>query len=189
MTDTSWRPPGEIDAPPVVLRRFHGDETEALVTAVSASRDHLVPWMAWASVEPIEANLRNYIDRAVVQFGDGTDFNYALWDGAEVVGGSGLHRRLGPGRLEIGYWVRQGWLRRGIATAAAGVLTAAAFTDPGVDEVWIMCDEANVASASVPRRLGFRLVGVVDHQVTAPAEAGRHLQWAVDRAGWGGRDR
>jgi RimJ/RimL family protein N-acetyltransferase len=52
---------------------------------------------------------------------------------------------------------------------------------PGVTRVEIRCDVANLASASVPRRLGYRLDRVVDDRVTAPGETGRLMVWVVDR--------
>jgi RimJ/RimL family protein N-acetyltransferase len=52
---------------------------------------------------------------------------------------------------------------------------------PGIDEVHIDCDEANVASADVARRLEFRLDQVVDDEVTAPAEVGRSMEWVTGR--------
>ena len=186
----AWRvdrlPPGEIGAFPVVLRRYRGDELPALVEAVTTSLAHLRPWMPWASAEPIERGLAEFIDRAVEQFDRAENFNYAVWDDAagKLVGGTGLHPRLGPGRIEIGYWVRDGWLRRGIATAAARALTGAAFDLPQIGEVHIHCDEANVVSAGVPRRLGYRLLRVVPDEITAPAEAGRSMEWVTSRDEW-----
>ena len=97
-------------------------------------------------------------------------------DGA-IVGGCGLHRRVGEGGLEIGYWVHVDHGRRGIATALARALTDAALALPDVDRVEIHCDEANVRSAAVPRRLGYRLDRIDDDEVTAPAEIGRSLIW------------
>ena len=44
----------------------------------------------------------------------------------------------------------------------------------------IHCDEANVRSAAVPRRLGYRLDRIEDDEVTAPAETGRSMVWIKD---------
>jgi RimJ/RimL family protein N-acetyltransferase len=179
-------PPPEIDAPPMVLRSYRGDELPSVLEAVTASLDHLRPWLAWASAEPLEPVVSNFIRRSVAQFGQAEGFHYAIWDDVAslLVGGAGLHPRLGPGRIEIGYWVRDGWLRRGIATAATRALTSAAFTMPGIEEVHIHCDEANGASAAVPNRLGFRLAKIVDDEVDAPAEVGRSMEWVMSRANW-----
>lgn len=142
--------------------------------------------MPWASIEPLEASLAGFIEQAVTQFDRAEGFNYALWskEASALVGGAGLHSSLGPGRIEIGYWVRDGWLRRGIASAAARALTATAFSMPTIEEVHIHCDVANLASAAVPRKLGFRLLQIVDSEITAPNETGRTAEWVVDREEW-----
>ena len=67
--------------------------------------------------------------------------------------------RIGPGGLEIGYWVHHAYTRRGLATAAAAALVEQAFRLPGVDRLEIVHDELNVASGGVPRKLGFTEVG------------------------------
>lgn len=179
-------PPPEIEAPPVVLRSFRGDELPALLEAATASLEHLRPWMPWASAEPLELGLSGFVRRSVARFRRGEDFGYAIWDDAAslLVGGAGLHPRLGPGRMEIGYWVRDGWLRQGIASAAASALTSAAFALSGIREVHIHCDEANVASAGVPRRLGFHLLRTVQDKADAPAEIGRSMEWVMTAEQW-----
>ena len=113
-----------------MLRRYRGGELKALFEAVSTSTDHLSPWLAWASAEPLEQGLGDFISHSIEAFDRGDNYDYAIWNLAEttLVGGAGLHPRLGPGRIEIGYWVRAGWLRRGIASAAARALTTAAFS-------------------------------------------------------------
>jgi RimJ/RimL family protein N-acetyltransferase len=49
--------------------------------------------------------------------------------------------------------------------------------------VEIHCDEANVRSAAVPRRLGYRLDRVEDGDRTAPADTGRRMIWVLDGSG------
>jgi RimJ/RimL family protein N-acetyltransferase len=55
---------------------------------------------------------------------------------------------------------------------------------PGIEEVHIHCDEANVASAAVPRRLRFRLLRTFEDEVHAPAEIGRSMEWAMSAEDW-----
>jgi len=46
-----------------------------------------------------------------------------------------------------------------------------------VDRVEIPCDEANVRSQAVPRRLGYRLDRIEADDIKAPAEFGRSMVW------------
>ncbi len=50
---------------------------------------------------------------------------YGIFDSNEtvVLGGSGLHTRIGPGALEIGYWVQADHIGKGYATEVCAALT------------------------------------------------------------------
>ncbi|HUD70313.1 MAG TPA: GNAT family protein [Acidimicrobiales bacterium] len=183
---TEAAPPPVLSAGVVSLVRYRGGETPRLLAAVSESVEHLRPWMPWAAAEPTFDGLDEFVSRAMSQWTSGDAFNYwfSYDDSLDVVGGGGLHRRIGAGTLEIGYWVHAGWTRRGIATAAATALTNAGLALRGVDRVEIRCDEANRASAAVPRRLGYRLEETFDDPITAPGELGRCMVWATDTSSW-----
>jgi RimJ/RimL family protein N-acetyltransferase len=120
---------------------------------------------------------------ADASWADGTDYEFAILpaDERRVIGGCGLMRRIGPGAIEIGYWIHVGHTRQGHATAAARALTDAAWTLPDVERVEIHCDEANVASAAVPARLGYRLDRIEDDEPQAPAVSGRSMIWIAER--------
>ena len=91
--------------------------------------------------------------------------------------------RIGPGGLELGYWVGKRNTRRGIATRRRALLVAAAFGLPGVGRVEIHHDEANSASAGVPAALGFSRVGVFPQiPAGASAETGREVRWRMQEA-------
>ena len=101
-------------------------------------------------------------------------------DGA-LVGTIGLHRRVAEDAIEIGYWIAAGRTRRGYGTMAARAATSLAAALPGIRHVEIHCDEANVASAAIPRKLGYRLDRTEPHEPEAPGERGRRLIWIWDR--------
>lgn len=116
------------------------------------------------------------------EWSEGGDVMLAILVGDQVAGSCGLHRRRGPAGLEIGYWIHPSFTRRGLATTAARMLCDAAFALPGITHVEIHHDKANRASASVPRRLGFR--GETPDEATAPAEVGIDCAWRMDRDSW-----
>ncbi len=178
--------PERIDLGEVVVRAFTRDDAPALARAMTESYDHLHPWMAWATPEgTTEDACRRFIDGAAARRDAGTDAEYGIFSTAAdgpvrgVLGGCGLHDRIGPGALELGYWLHVAATGQGLMTRVAGVLTEAALTRPGIERVEIHSDEANLASAAVPRRLGYRLLGVEPTvRPGGPAGSGRHMIWA-----------
>jgi len=138
------------------LRLLTEDDLPELVAAVNASLDHLRPWMPWAGEPATEATQGAWLRDMLASPGDQV---YGAFEDARLVGCCGLHARIAPGGLEIGYWTRAGWTRRGIATAMARRLAEIAFAQPGIDHVEIHHDPANVASGRIPERLGYARAG------------------------------
>ncbi len=180
------RPPAELVAGPLTLVAFTGSEAPALHRAVVENLGHLRPWMPWAAGEPTETAQADYIALSLQAWESGAAFGYWLREdvSGDLVGCAGLHHRVGPGAIEIGYWVSASRVRRGYATESARALTTAAFGLPGMERVEIHCDEANVASAGVPRRLGYRLDRVQDAEIEAPGESGPEMVWVMAAADW-----
>lgn len=162
----------------LALRRQRIDDAEGIAAAVATSMEELRPWMPWADETATESSFQQKrLRQAVADWDSGIEFGYVIVRGEEVLGCMGLHPRVGPGGLEIGYWVRSDRTRQGIATNCARALTAAALEVGGVTRVEIRCDEANVRSAAIPRRLGYRLDRIETDKITAPAEIGRSMIW------------
>jgi ribosomal-protein-serine acetyltransferase len=169
----------------IVVRPFTEDDAAPLGAAIAASLEHLRPWMAWAAEEPHElAWHRDRIRTGIADEAAGGDRLRGVFAGDEVVGGCGLHRRLGPDGYEIGYWVRAGWTGRGVATAAVGHLAVEAFADPAIACVEIHHDVANVASGAVARAAGFTVVGGQEGppRSRAPSDTGVDRIWRLTRA-------
>jgi ribosomal-protein-serine acetyltransferase len=173
------------DADGLLLRPWRPEDAEALAAAVAESADHLRPWMAWIAEEPVPLERRRArIVEWEHDWSRGGDVILGVFLDGRVAGGGGLHRRIGEGGLEIGYWIHAAYLRRGLATRAARLLTDAAFTVPGITRVEIHHDEANLASAGVPRNLGFEWIDETPDEPEAPAEVGIEGRWRIDREAW-----
>lgn len=180
--------PELIEGPRVVLRRWRSSDVPALAAAIDKNREHLRPWMPWVADEPMtDAQRRELVARWERTWRAGGDVVLGVFLEGAVVGGTGLHRRRGPHGLEIGYWIDADHTRRGLATEVAGTLTEAAFEVPGITFVEIHHDRGNVASAGVPRRLGYRFLGERPDTVDAPAEEGVDCAWRMDLVSWRAR--
>jgi tRNA(Arg) A34 adenosine deaminase TadA/RimJ/RimL family protein N-acetyltransferase len=165
---------------PVTLRRWREDDLDAVFQAVTESLDHLRPWMPWAA-DYTRQSAAEFLGKSVRSWADGTEYGYAILAGGALAGSCGLMARIGPGGLEIGYWVHRAWTRRGLATTASAVLVEQAFRLPGVDRVEIWHDELNVASGGVPRKLGFTEVGRRPLSEPSPGGTGVGVVWRLTR--------
>ena len=175
----------EASAQRLALRPWRASDAPALSIAIAESAGHLRPWMSWIATEPRSlAERRAMIARWETERRAGGDLVFGMFVGNAVVGGCGLHRRLGADGLEIGYWVHAAHTRRGYATHAAAMLTSLAFTFPEIHRVEIHCDHANHASQGVPRKLGFKPLDQRTKPVQAPDETGLDDIWRVTRHDW-----
>ena len=174
------RPEDVLVHGPVTLRRHREDDLDAVFAAVTESLDHLRPWMPWAAGYTRQA-AAEFVAKSARSWADGSEYGYAIIADGVLAGGCGLMDRIGPGGLEIGYWVHRAWTRRGLATAASAALVQAAFGLPGVDRVEIVHDELNVASAGVPRKLGFTEVERRPLDQPAAAGTGVGVVWRLTR--------
>jgi ribosomal-protein-serine acetyltransferase len=173
--------PARLEGDGIVLRRWLVSDAETIARAVAESLEHLRPWMDWIAYEPLSLAQRRAMIR---QWSKGDDVLVGIFRDGQVVGSAGLHRRIGPGGLEIGYWVHPAHTRRGFATSAARLLADAALSLPAITHVEIHHDKANTASAGVPAKLGFELIGETPDRIEAPAEVGIECVWRMDRQRW-----
>jgi RimJ/RimL family protein N-acetyltransferase len=185
-------PPERVDLGDVVVRRLTVADAAAVATAVRENLEHLRPWMPWANPESADERFqRRRLVEADGQWARGADFGYGLFaatgDDERLLGAFGLTARRGARTLEIGYWLRADATRRGLATRAVEALTDIAVNQPDVERVLVYCDEANHASAAIPRRLGYRLERVVSVPPEATAETGRQLEFVLRADEWRAR--
>jgi RimJ/RimL family protein N-acetyltransferase len=164
-------PPYRIRTERLVLRCWDPLDAPRLKEAIDSSLDHLRPWMPWAAHEPqpLEEKTR-LLRRFRADFDRGDDFVYGIFSGdeAEVVGGGGLHTRVGPDAFEIGYWLRVDRVGQGLATEAAAALTRVGLETCGAERIEIRVEPSNTASAAIPRKLGFREEGTLRRRLPAP---------------------
>ena len=181
------RPAPRIETERTVVRRWRPTDVEAFHAAIVASTEHLRRWMPWIAREPASLEDRLVLFRLWDQAWDaGEDFPLGVFapDDTTVVGGTGWHPRVGPDALEIGYWIAVDHVGRGLATEISGALTLGAFALEGIASVVIRHDRANVASASVPRKLGYTKEREELDEISAPGQEGVTCWWRVTRDAW-----
>ena len=142
----------------LVIRCWQPEDAPLLKASIDENLDHLRPQMPWAMNEPTDLQTKiESIRRFRGKFDLGQDFTYGVFnlDETQVLGGTGLHPRIGEAALEIGYWIHHTYTNKGLATETAAALTHVAFKINKVSRVEIHCDPENIASAKVAEKIGF----------------------------------
>jgi RimJ/RimL family protein N-acetyltransferase len=143
----------------LVIRCYNPEDASLLEISIRESLDHLKPWMPWAHNESQET-LQTKIERLRLfraRFDQSQDYIYGIFnpDQSRLLGGTGLHTRIGFGALEIGYWIHKDFVNQGLATETASALTKVGFEINEVSRMEIHCDPGNLRSSAVARKLGY----------------------------------
>ena len=165
------------------LRPWRVSDVAEFHAGVIESESHLSPFMPWAhasastSIEERTTFLNSWIDETMT----GKDFHFGYFDGDRLLAVIGLHPRIGPGGLEIGYWCRASEARKGYTTAAVIEAMKIAFSMPEVTHLEIKHDLANIPSGRIPLRLGFTKIAEEDREIQAASETGRGNVWRLTK--------
>ena len=143
-----------------VIRCYNPIDAVLLKAAVDDSIDHLSTFLPWAAAGP--AALEDTVQLLRTFRGNfdlGQDFVYGIFtpDETRLLGGTGLHTRVGKTAREIGYWIRKDAINQGLATEISAALTKVAFEVDQMQRVEIHCAVENAQSAAIPRKLAYTL--------------------------------
>jgi len=159
----------ELRGERVLVRPYRESDAEALFEAMVESRDHLRPWMPFADAHQTVDESRNWIIQQMALWLLRDDLILSIWERStsRYLGGTGLHPHdWGIGYFEIGYWIRASAEGSGYVTEAIRLLTDYALDSLKANRLEIRCDELNVRSAAVPKRLGYVLEGRLRNEMT-----------------------
>jgi len=157
-------PAYRIETERLVVRCYQPSDARLLAESVSESTEHLKPWMPWAHDEPepfVEKEKRLVRFRGMFDLCENYVYGIFNKEETKLIGGTGLHPRLGDNELEIGYWIHKDYVRRGLVTESTAALIKVAFEIIHIHRIEIHCDPVNIASASVARKLGFTHEGTL----------------------------
>ena len=174
-------PAYRIETKRLVVRCYDPSDAPLLAESVTESLEHLRPWMPWVynEPEPIEEKVQR-LKLFRGNFDLGQNFTYGIFnpEGTKLIGGTGLHTRLGGNELEIGYWIHKDYINQGLVTESTAALVKVAFEMIHIHRLEIHCDPENFASAAIPRKLDFT------HEGTLRAKT-RFLDGWSDSMIWG----
>jgi ribosomal-protein-serine acetyltransferase len=167
----------------IEIRGWQIADAEELQAAIIESHEHLKPFMPWVD-DAVAMTLEQRREFVAGWMTNEKERNFGIWRAERLLGVMGLHERIAPAGLEIGYRVRVSEINRGIATFGALRLTEIAFENPMITHVEIHHDSANLASERVPQKLGYGFIEESEREPDAPGSSGKFKVWRVSRDVW-----
>lgn len=137
------------------------EDAPRLFELVDKNRAHLRPWLLWVDATTEPEDSKKYIEECLVALSKKTKIDFGIWHQDVLVGAVGIfdinetHRN-----AEIGYWLDQDYVGKGIMTQCVKRLIDYAFQELHLHRLKIRCGTENTHSAGVAERLGFTLEGV-----------------------------
>jgi RimJ/RimL family protein N-acetyltransferase len=159
---------------------------EEFAAAVEKAREHLRPWIAFATtivdVETARAHLQRYADMLAQDKGA----MYGIWVDGVLCGGT-LFRDFDTrsGTTEIGVWLDPSAEGRGLIQAACRLMIDYAFRVRGLHRVEWFCDPTNDRSRAAAARLGMTYEGTLrSSYVLGDGRRTDSEAWAILASEW-----
>jgi RimJ/RimL family protein N-acetyltransferase len=161
----------ELRGERVFVRPYREEDAPALQEGVEESREHIRQWLPFSYDHKTVEESLIWINEQRAQWILRKNMNCGIFDIAtgRFLGGAGLMvRNWDIPYLEIGYWLRASAEGNGYMTEAVRLLTSYALEELGAKRVEIRCDERNVRSANVARRLKYTEEALLHNNTLAP---------------------
>lgn len=150
--------PVPIITPRLIIRPPEMADAFQLNAAVIESFDMLHQWMEWAQTQPSLEDSRIVVRQTQAEWILRQNLMVLLFDrtGTTLIGASGFNfPQWEVPSFRIGYWVRASFAGQGFITEAVNALTRYAFRELRAVRLEIRCDERNIRSSNIAKKLGY----------------------------------
>ena len=148
----------------VGLRRYLVCDVDAHFAAARKSIDAAHPWLPWCRPDYSVFESAQWVLSRDAAWQSGSECSFVIQHLATgtFLGSIGLGLAGQPlGSANLGYWVRSGWQRRGVAAAAIGQAARFAFAALGLQRIEIIAAVDNLPSQRAATRAGAQVEGVL----------------------------
>lgn len=133
-------------------------DAEPLFDLVDANRKYLKPWMPWVDATATIADERHFIESMLTKQAQGQVFIATIIVDGEVAGMIDVHNITDVNHHgEIGYWLGDAYVGKGVMTKALERVEEIAFTELDLHKLSLGADVANQHSRAVAERRQYHL--------------------------------
>jgi ribosomal-protein-serine acetyltransferase len=166
----------------VQVRPFQQDDALPMYQAARESLEQLRAWMTWCRADFSLAHAEAFVAQSGRAWARGEQFSFAIIDARDhsFLGSVGLNHLDQTHKFaNVGYWVRNGAARRGVATVAVQQVAAFGLGELGLNRLEFLIPTINVASQRVAQKIGAKFEGVLRNRLMIGGRSHDAVMYAV----------
>lgn len=141
------------------LRLLQLHDAAELLAFVQANRAHLGEWLLWVNNVQTQADAEHFIREGLAEQGRSGLAALGIWQDGQMAGGI-IPFPLESHQAELGYWLGQAYVGKGLMTRALRRVLEDLFVNHKLERVQVRVEPENFRSRAVPERLGFTYTGI-----------------------------
>lgn len=146
----------------LTLRLLKKEDAKELFNVIDRNRGYLRRYLVWVdSCNNWEDELKS-IEKFIAQYQNKHSLALALCESKSIIGMvSFIKFDCDKQSAELGYWIDQARIGKGIILHACKTMIEHGFNKLGIESIIIKCAVANARSNKIPQALGFTLVETI----------------------------
>jgi len=146
----------------MLLRSFRPSDANDLFHAVNNSRQHLRPWFDWVDPTTKVEHSLHFIQQSLHELQYQESLALGIFYKSHIIGSIGVHHwNHTTKKAELGYWISKQYEGKGVLNKCITRFIDFLFNKAELNKIEIRFIPANVRSAKVAERLGFKTEGII----------------------------
>lgn len=158
----------------VLIRPLEQADRDGMFASVRESIAEVSQWLPWCHPAYMPEETSAFIEATRQAWASEAQFAFGIFDAEKGghLGGISVNHIVRQNRMaNIGYWVRTGVTRSGVATRAVRLAAQFAFEDLGITRIEIAAIPENVASRRVAEKAGARFEVIARNRIVMHGQA------------------
>jgi RimJ/RimL family protein N-acetyltransferase len=151
-------------------------------SAVRESVNELCEWMVWCKPDYSFEDSAAFVSRCAAEWNENKSYSFVIFDREDdsFLGSIGLNGINHTHKLaNVGYWVRTEKTRRGVASAALGLIARFAFNHTELHRMEIVVPVRNYASLRAAEKAGATREGLLRSRVMLDGTPGDAVMYSI----------
>lgn len=148
----------------IKLIQIQEDYYKELFNLVDKNREYLKKTLPWLDYTKREEDSLKFIKSSIERYKNNDELELGIFENKKLIGMIGTHAlNKEEKHLSIGYWIDESYQGKGIMTLCCKKLIEYTFLSFDINDIFIKCGITNFKSCSIPERLGFKYIKVLEN--------------------------